>query len=357
MSKTDDAPYELFKQALMTTAKAMSAEQEVEVTFSGDGSRAEGKRITLPPPPREMSPTMAARARGEADAAALRLAHHDALAHAEARPDGEVGRQVYEAAERARIESLGARAMDGTANNLDAALIARSEKAGYTRVTDRKEAPIAPAVELLLRERLTGRPVPEPLETFVDLWRGEVGTDGVRALDGMIAELEDQLVRELDDQAAFAETVQRIIRDYTAGDEAGQDDGQEDEDAPEDADDNNQQNSSDDGEAGEETQGATMEEMEAGDAVATFTSSMGPITAGDATTGDATEMFTSSMAPVTSDAETGNAVELFTSSMGPVTAASTSHGDAVEAFTSSMAPVSRGDTDAGDGCEIFTSSM
>ena len=72
MSKTDDAPYELFKQALMTTAKAMSAEQEVEVTFSGDGSRAEGKRITLPPPPREMSPTMAARARGEADAAALR---------------------------------------------------------------------------------------------------------------------------------------------------------------------------------------------------------------------------------------------------------------------------------------------
>ncbi|MEL8055064.1 MAG: cobaltochelatase subunit CobT [Pseudomonadota bacterium] len=266
MSKTDDAPYELFKQALMTTAKAMSAEQEVEVTFSGDGSRAEGKRITLPPPPREMSPMMAARARGEADAAALRLAHHDPLAHAEARPDGEVGRQVYEAAERARIESLGARAMDGTADNLDAALVARSEKAGYTRVTDRKEAPIAPAVELLLRERLTGRPVPQPLETFVDLWRGEVGTDGVRALDAMIAELGDQLVRELDDQAAFAETVQRIIRDYTAGDEAGQDDGQEDEDAPDDADDNNQQNSSDDGEAGEETQGATMEEMEAGDA-------------------------------------------------------------------------------------------
>ncbi|MEM9055190.1 MAG: cobaltochelatase subunit CobT, partial [Pseudomonadota bacterium] len=103
MSKTEDAPYELFKQALTTTTKAMSAEREIEVAFSGDGPRAEEKRIVLPPPPRDMSPLMAARARGEADAAALRLAHHDPVAHEQNRPQTEVGRQVYEAAERARI--------------------------------------------------------------------------------------------------------------------------------------------------------------------------------------------------------------------------------------------------------------
>ncbi|MEM1087785.1 MAG: cobaltochelatase subunit CobT [Pseudomonadota bacterium] len=265
MSDRQNISYDLFKQALSTTAKAMSGTPDVEVTFAGDGPRAEAQRITLPPPPHELSPLLAARARGEADAAALRLAHHDPIAHLRNKPDGEVGRQVYEAAERARIESLGARAMDGTAANLDAALVARSEKAGYTRITDRTQAPIAPAIELLLRERVTGRPVPPELEGFVDLWRNEVGMDGKRPLDGIIEELEDQLISQLSDQAAFAETVQKIIRDYTKGDEAGEDQGEESEQPEEDSQQNEQQSSSDDGEAGEETQGATMEEMEAGD--------------------------------------------------------------------------------------------
>ena len=146
MSKTDDAPFELFKQALATTAKAMSQTRDVEVTFSGDGPRAEADRIVLPPPPRDLSPEQAAQARGDADATALRMAHHDPLAHSKHRPQSEVGRQVYEAAERARIESIGARAMDGTANNLDAVLADRCEKAGYSRMEDRQEAPLAPAV-------------------------------------------------------------------------------------------------------------------------------------------------------------------------------------------------------------------
>ena len=68
MSKTDDAPFELFKQALATTAKAMSQTRDVEVTFSGDGPRAEAERIVLPPPPRDLSPEQAAQARGDAAA-------------------------------------------------------------------------------------------------------------------------------------------------------------------------------------------------------------------------------------------------------------------------------------------------
>ena len=68
MSKTDDAPFELFKQALATTAKAMSQTRDVEVSFSGDGPRAEAERLILPPPPRDLAPDVAARIRGEADA-------------------------------------------------------------------------------------------------------------------------------------------------------------------------------------------------------------------------------------------------------------------------------------------------
>ena len=151
MAKTDDTPFELFKQALAATAKAMSQTRDVEVSYSAEAGRADEGRLILQTPPRELSPKQAARARGEADAISLRLAHHDAAAHNAERPSGEMARQVYEAAERARIESIGANAMDGTAANLDAALAARCEKAGYTRMQDRTEAPIAPAIEFLLR--------------------------------------------------------------------------------------------------------------------------------------------------------------------------------------------------------------
>lgn len=257
MSKIEDTPFELFKQALATTTRAMSATRDVELSFSGDGPRAEDKRIVLPPVPRDLSPVQAARARGEADAAALRLAHHDPVAHSSARPDGEIGRQVYEAAERARIESLGARAMDGTADNLDAALAARCEKAGYARLQDRQDAPLAPAVEFLLRERLTGRSLPPEAEGIAALWRDEVHTRGANALD--------KLIDQMDDQAAFAKTVQDLIRDLTKGDEAGKDDVDDDEQSEEDTQEQESQSSSDDSDGGDDTQGASMDEMEAGD--------------------------------------------------------------------------------------------
>lgn len=255
MSKIDDAPYDLFKQALTATTKAMSAQRDVEVSFSGEAMRSEEGRIILPAPPRDLSPQQAARARGEADAAALRLAHHDPVAHAASRPKGDLGRQVYEAAERARIESIGALAMEGTAGNLDAALAARCEKAGYHRMADRQDAPMAPAIEFLLRERLTGRPLPPEAEGVASLWRDEVNARGAETLNLLLSQLHDQ--------AGFAAAIQTLIRDLTAGDDTPAED--EAEDTASEEDDTQQQSSADDSEAGEETQGATMEEIEAGD--------------------------------------------------------------------------------------------
>ncbi|HIG22277.1 MAG TPA: cobaltochelatase subunit CobT [Henriciella marina] len=256
MSNKDDTPYELFKQALAATAKAMSQTRDVETSFVSEAGRAEENRLVLQAPPRELSKEQAARARGEADALSLRMAHHDAAAHMAERPSGEMARQVYEAAERARIESIGANAMDGTAANLDAALAARCEKAGYTRMQDRTEAPIAPAIEFLLREKLTGRKLPPEAEGIASIWRDAVTERGGNALD--------ELLTQLNDQRAFAKTVQRLIKDLTEGDEAG--DEQEDESETESEEESEQQEtSSDDSEQGDETEGSSTEEMEAGE--------------------------------------------------------------------------------------------
>ena len=115
MAKIKTQQDELFRQALGITTKALSADSEVEVTFSPDGSGSNGKKIIIKSPPKTIDPEIAARLRGEADAAALQLAHHDPVAHFRNRPKGAEAREVFEAAERARVESMGAVAMPGVA--------------------------------------------------------------------------------------------------------------------------------------------------------------------------------------------------------------------------------------------------
>ena len=257
MSKSpEETQYELFKQALATVAKAMSQQRELEVAFSADGPRATPEQITLPPPPRELSPQLAARARGHADALALRLAHHDTDAHARHRPKGDLARAVYEAAEQARVESIGANAMDGTAANLDAVLVERCEREGFTRMEDRQQAPLAPALEFLLREKLTGRPLPAEAEGIAALWREEVETKAGGAIE--------KLIGQLGDQAAFARTVRDMIRDLTAGEDMAEPSDEEAEDsAPEE--DQSPEQADGDADAPDQPDGATTEELEAGE--------------------------------------------------------------------------------------------
>ena len=256
MPKTDTSPAELFKSALAATTKAMSATKDLEVAYGNDLSHADGGRLVLRTPPRELSPLVAATLRGEADAVALRLAHHDAAAHARHRPQGDLPRAVYDAAESARLMAIGANAMDGTADNLDAALVARCEREGLTRMEDRQAAPLAPALEFLLRERLTGRALPQQAERIAALWRDEVSDKTGDALDN--------LVSLLGDQAAFAKAVRDLIRDLTAGDEAG--DGADDADDEAAENEETEARSGEDDTSGEEQQGASMEEIEAGEA-------------------------------------------------------------------------------------------
>ncbi|MEQ9505663.1 MAG: cobaltochelatase subunit CobT [Hyphomonas sp.] len=251
----DTTPQDLFKAALAATTKAMSAEREIEVGFGNDVGD-HGERITLRPPPVELPPEIAARIRGEADAMALRRAHHDPAAHLAHRPQGDLARRVYEGAETARIESLGANAMQGTAGNLDAALDHRCRTTNFGAGAEDPEAILAPALEFLLREKLTGRALPESARRVADVWREKVETRAGKALDG--------LIEQLHDQPGFSKTIRSIIRDLTASDVPGEDaesDLEEDSQQEEDS----QTQTGEDDTSTEEEMGASSEEMQAGE--------------------------------------------------------------------------------------------
>ena len=105
-----------------------------------------GGRIVLPNPGTQPSAEAAAAVRGRADALALRLAHHDEAAHVSSLPSGATARAIFNAAEQARVEGLGARDMKGMGDNLDAALTYPTP--GDPRVTRPLLQPGPPALRL-----------------------------------------------------------------------------------------------------------------------------------------------------------------------------------------------------------------
>ncbi len=201
----DQTPLEAFKSVLTGTARAMAHEPEVELAFTADVPTQSGKNFRVPMPGRGLPLEQVAEARGFADAMALRLRHHDAGAHAARRPVDPIAGSVFDAVETARIEALGARSMTGVRANLSHALDMRMRSDPISRAQASDEVPLSTAIGLLVRERLTGDAPPSAATAGVDMVRQWVEAKGGDDLDA--------LGLALDDQAAFAALVQKLLSD------------------------------------------------------------------------------------------------------------------------------------------------
>src|SRR3954469_20807676 len=200
-----DNPLEAFRQVLTGAARAIAREPELELAYTAEQPSAQGKSVKVPMPGRTLPEREVAEARGYADAAALKIRHHNAALHARSAPADEIARAVFDAAEQARVEALGARAMEGGRSNLSRAVEMRMRTDPITRARNRAEVPLGTAIGLVVRERLTGEAPPEAARAGLDL----VG-DWIEEKAG--ADL-DALGLAIDDQAAFAALATRLLRD------------------------------------------------------------------------------------------------------------------------------------------------
>lgn len=200
----NESPAEPFKRAVGTAVRALAGEPELEVNFSAEPPSLKGGKARLPLPSRNLPPNEVAIVRGAGDAYALRRAYHEDKIHDKYRPQSADAAAIFEAAEQARVEAIGALAMKGVAQNLSAGVEARVNQRGLAKARTRAEAPIADIVGLLVREKLTGEPPPENAKNAVDLWRPfieEAAKDFARLGD------------VLRDQKAFAKLTRTILKD------------------------------------------------------------------------------------------------------------------------------------------------
>jgi cobaltochelatase CobT len=208
-------PSEPFKRAVGTAVRALAGEPELEVTYSAEPPQLHGQKARLPLPSRNLPPHEVAVVRGAGDAYALKIAYHQNKIHAQFRPHAPEAAAMFEAAEQARVEAIGALAMKGVAENLAANLEAKCSARGMAAARDKAQAPLADVLGLIVREKLTGVAPPEAARGAVDLWRDFIETRAGKDLDKLAAALRDQ--------KTFAKLTRTVLKDLDFAEEGDKD--------------------------------------------------------------------------------------------------------------------------------------
>jgi cobaltochelatase CobT len=253
-----ETPAEIFKRALAHAARALAEQSELEVAFGSDGPKLSNGVLTLPHPARDPSAPESAALRGQADRLALRLANHDEGVHAKLRPADSRAAEVFEAVEQARVEAVGSTALAGVRANMNAALLTRLERMGALRA-EAERVPVAEAVALLVRERLTGARSPDGAGAMLDRVRED--------LEAKAGDKLDRLADVAGDQVAFGQAFREVLRALDLdpgdgrGDEASDDLGEEEPD-PQEQDDADDQEEEDEGggEGGQSMDGSSEDQ-------------------------------------------------------------------------------------------------
>ena len=202
---SDDEPLETYKRATTATLRALAENDELEVTYGKGAAGLRGASIHVPLPNLGCSAEELNAIRGIGDEYALKLRYHDAAVHRRSAPKAGPAQEMFEWVEDARVASIGSLRMEGVARNLEASLEAVCRQAAFDTVTAETEAPLSVAVGLIVRQRLTGRPLPPAAENVVRFWR-----DFVEERAGQhIASLADCV----HDQGEFAGRCREILAD------------------------------------------------------------------------------------------------------------------------------------------------
>ncbi|WP_338240557.1 cobaltochelatase subunit CobT [Aurantiacibacter hainanensis] len=250
---SDESPLDRFKNALTGAARAIARDPEADIGWTADQPSETGKSARVPMPGRDVSPEQAREARGFADSFALRLRHHSGALHAKKRPDDAEARACYDAIERARYEAIGETEYAGMRSNMEAMVERRVASDPISRAETAEDVPLHTALGLMLREQLTGQPIPASAREGVEMVREYVES---RTGDDF-----EQLRDALHDQSAFQKLGLDMLRHLDMVPMEPEDlDGFDDDDESEDGQDETETDSEDEDGADQSDQPETRAE-------------------------------------------------------------------------------------------------
>ena len=250
-----EAPQEPFKRAVAGCMRALAHMPELEVAYAAEkpnlNRSGNAAKVRLPEPPRKLDPREAAVLRGYADSMAMRLACHDVDLHRRMMPQATNARAIFDAVEQARVEAIGAQRMYGVAQNLDAMLDDRCQRAHLSEVKERSEAPLEEALAFIVRERLTGLKPPKHAQKLADVWRPWIEEKAAEDLDRLAADILDQ--------RRFGQAVHKLLAALDMAEDTGMDQSSEE---PEPGDDDSSAGEEGDGQQSDPDEGSEASQTE-----------------------------------------------------------------------------------------------
>jgi cobaltochelatase CobT len=190
------------RRAVARCTRAVARKKNLEIVFDAERPAVNAKLVVLPPLPRRLSRRDYSVLRGASDAVALQLAHHDPKIHRALRPVEAGAARIFDALEQVRVEAIGARRMDGIAENIFILLQERYRKPQYTGSSPR-QVPIEDALGILARQYLIGGPFTALNPPVLALWRPHIGDN--------VAALMQRLGPAVEDQSAFATLALKLV--------------------------------------------------------------------------------------------------------------------------------------------------
>src|SRR3954467_13631015 len=148
-------PVDEFRRVTGAAIRAIGENNDIQVSFapgSAGGGQAGllGSEARLTAPSRHMPTNEVACTRGEADAIALKLKHHNLKVHGKESPRTPLAREIFNAIETARVEAIGSKRMVGVGENLTASLEEHCRQKGYARINARQENNLAEQMRVLV---------------------------------------------------------------------------------------------------------------------------------------------------------------------------------------------------------------
>ena len=214
-----------FESALAKTVRAISGKNNVEVIFNNEAPHLSGDVVFLPRTSSGPDKKLRAIERGQADGQALKCAHHNEKISTRYTPSETTSRALFDMAEQARVEAIGARDMAGVAHNLTASWHRRC--AQLTPPESADAPPPAEAFGLAIWEKITGQKV--PATDITSLWQ--------RRIDHQVGAALNELSACIKDQAEFAAQIHQVLSkmgfaDTLQPDPEGEDEEQQKSDEP-----------------------------------------------------------------------------------------------------------------------------
>ncbi len=183
-SEFSDQQFSDYKNALLSTTRALVADKKVIVDFVGSPTKPD---IALAQIAEMPTGDALSTVRGHADRAALLLRHHSIGQHAESRPSTQDAAAVFDMLEHIRVETLGGQDMAGVRHNL----AKRFERDAMQKNLHAEEMPLSSLLELLVRKNVQGMQLASFLERSLERAEESMG-EAAPILEKMRAKISDQ---------------------------------------------------------------------------------------------------------------------------------------------------------------------